>query len=135
MLQLIKNLFKNCFKKDSTSSDKTVDEIASIRFDLQDNEMISIKCYIPDLTDITEEEITSFAENYAQLLANINDGKYNQSILKIIKDNINPEDHKEVLLFNNILSFWAIYHAENKKNISKNRVSPMIKPSQVFKRQ
>lgn len=135
MLHLIRNLLRSLFRKNNKPIDETEEPIASIHFDMHDNEMISIKCYTPNLSTMTDEDIASFAESYAQLLANINDGMYNQSIVKIIKDNVDYDNYKEVLLFNNILSFWAIFHVENKKNISTNKLAPLIKPTQVFKRQ
>lgn len=135
MLHLIRNLLKNFFSSSQIIDEETDKEtIASIHFDLHKDNYISIKCYTPDISDMTNDEIATFAEDYAHLLSNVNDGIYNQSIVKIIKDNIDHNNPKEILLFNNILAFWSIFHVENKKNYHKNQVSPLIKPTQVFKR-
>lgn len=135
MLHLIRNLLKNFFRisepKDSKENKETV---ASIHFDLHKDNYISIKCYTPDIEDMSDDDIATFAEDYAHLLSNVNDGVYNQSIVKIIKDNIDHNNPKEVLLFNNILAFWSIFHVDNKKNYHKNQTAPLIKPTQVFKR-
>ena len=74
------------------------------------------------------------AENYAKLLSNIMDGFYSQKIADILLSNSDKEDEKTVLLINNILSFWSVFHVENYKSLVKQSNQPLIRPSKVFKR-
>jgi hypothetical protein len=128
----IKNyLTKSTDKKDET---KEVNITGSITFDIIDDTDIRIKCSLPEVKDFTNDELMSCAENYAKLLSNIMDGFYSQKIADILLSNSDKEDEKTVLLVNNIISFWSVFHVENYKNLVKYSNQPLVRPSKVFKR-
>ena len=119
---------------DKEHSDKETNITGSITFDIIDDKDIRIKCSLPDVKDFTNDELMNFAESYAKLLSNIMDGFYSQKIADILVTNPDKEDEKTVLLINNIISFWSVFHVENYKNLVKLSNQPLIRPSKVFKR-
>lgn len=128
----IKNyLIKSTDKNDET---KEVNITGSITFDIIDDTDIRIKCSLPEVKDFTNDELMRSAENYAKLLSNIMDGFYSQKIADILLTNSDKEDEKTVLLVNNIISFWSVFHVENYKNLVKYSNQPLVRPSKVFKR-
>lgn len=128
----IKNyLIKSTDKK---GDEKEINITGSIAFDIIDDIDVRIKCSLPDVKDFTNDQLMNCAENYAKLLSNILDGFYSQKISDILLSNCNKEDEKTVLLVNNIISFWSVFHVENYKNLVKNSNQPLVRPSKVFKR-
>jgi hypothetical protein len=128
-----KNFFTNHKKETQTDSEYC----ASLFFGLLDknHDMVDIKCLLPDVTDKSSDQILSIAEKYAELLVIINTEAFNKKIYEILNKNKNIDNHKEVLLIDNIISFWnVLYEEESKKQFSKYKLSqPMIKPSEAFR--
>lgn len=124
---LIKSTDKNKDKKE-------VNITGSITFDIIDDKDIRIKCFLPDVKDLTNDELMGCAESYAKLLSNIMDGFYGQQIADILMTDSDKNDDKTVLLINNIISFWSVFHVENYKNVVKSYNHPLVRPSKVFKR-
>jgi hypothetical protein len=114
--------------------EKEVNVTGSITFEIIDDTDIRIRCSLPDVKDFTNDDLMNCAENYAKLLSNIMDGFYSQKIADILLSNSDKEDEKTVLLVNNIISFWSVFHVENYKNLVKYSNQPLVRPSKVFKR-
>jgi hypothetical protein len=125
---------KNCLIKSSDKTEEKENITGSITFDIIDSKDIRIKCFLPDIKDFSNDELMSCAENYAKLLSNIMNGFYGQKIADILMTDSDKNDDKTVLLINNIISFWSVFHVENYKNAVKSYNHPLIRPSKVFKR-
>jgi hypothetical protein len=119
---------------DKINDEKEINITGSITFEIVDDTDIRIRCSLPDVQNFTNDELMNCAENYAKLLSNIMDGFYSQKIADILLSNSDKEDEKTVLLINNILSFWSVFHVENYKSLVKQSNQPLIRPSKVFKR-
>ena len=119
---------------DKINDEKKINITGSITFEIVDDTDIRIRCSLPDVQNFTNDELMNCAENYAKLLSNIMDGFYSQKIADILLSNSDKEDEKTVLLINNILSFWSVFHVENYKSLVKQSNQPLIRPSKVFKR-
>ena len=119
---------------DKINDEKKINITGSITFEIVDDTDIRIRCSLPDVQNFTNDELMNCAENYAKLLSNIMDGFYSQKIADILLSNYDKEDEKTVLLINNILSFWSVFHVENYKSLVKQSNQPLIRPSKVFKR-
>lgn len=131
-------LIKKWLTKSSDKNKKIDDTISkltgSIVFDIVDNKDISIKCFFPDIEDLNDDDILTYAESYGRLLSNITDGVYAQKIADILISNSEKDDPKMILFVNNIISFWTTFHIENNKIAIKNSNQPLVRPSRVFKR-
>jgi hypothetical protein len=125
---------KNYLIKSTDKDKKEVNVTGSIIFDIIDDTDVRIKCFLPDTKDLTNDQLMSCAENYAKLLSNIMDGFYGQQIADILTTNSDKNDDKTVLLINNIISFWSVFHVENYKSLVKSHNHPLVRPSKVFKR-
>lgn len=131
-------LFKK--KQNKQQTNKSSDEhIATLFFGIlnSDKDTVDIKCLLPSVEDKTVEEIMGIAEKYAQLLVLINTNGFNKNISDILnmhKQN-NKENYKQIMLIDNIISFWDIfYNIENKKYFQKYKSNqPIIRPSEAFK--
>ena len=119
---------------DKINDEKKINITGSITFEIVDDTDIRIRCSLPDVQNFTNDELMNCAENYAKLLSNIMDGFYSQKIADILLSNSDKEDEKTVLLINNILYFWSVFHVENYKSLVKQSNQPLIRPSKVFKR-
>lgn len=128
--------FLTLFKKNRKNKQEETSYCASLFFGLldKDHDMVDIKCSLPDVSNKSSDQILSIAEKYAELLVVINTESFNKKIYDILNKNKKIEDHKEILLIDNIISFWsALYEEENKKQLTKYKLSqPMIKPSEAF---
>lgn len=131
-------LIKKWLTKSSDKNKKIDDTISkltgSIVFDIVNNKDISIKCFFPDIEDLNDDDILTYAESYGRLLSNITDGVYAQKIADILISNSEKDDPKMILFVNNIISFWTTFHIENNKIAIKNSNQPLVRPSRVFKR-
>lgn len=131
-------LFKNK-KSISSKKDQSDEHIATLFFGIldSDKDAVDIKCLLPNVENKKIEEIIDIAEKYAQLLVLINTNNLNKNISDILnkhKEN-NKENYKQIMLVDNIMSFWNIfYNMESKKYFQKYKSNePIIRPSEAFK--
>ena len=129
--------FLTLFKKKKIESNLINANLGSISFII--NEDTTVVVYeLPTILDDNIKDIPEIAEKYAKLLSAIAFGEMND----ILFDNMRKMSKKmssndnEVLLANNILSFWAILYKEKQNKAINNyqyKDVPLIRPSQAFK--
>ena len=76
-------------KNNKPKIDDQQEVVAGITFRLNTDQTIDISCYIPETKDLSVDDITSTAENYAELLMYINEGLLSSKIISFIKETIN----------------------------------------------
>ena len=138
MLKPIKRFLSYLFgfidetKNNKTETDKQ-EAVGGITFKLNDDQTIDISCYIPETQNLSVDNITSMAENYAELLMYINDGLLSGKIINFIKETIKKSEHEQdKLFFENVLVFWVMHHVEHLKEEKSKSNQPLIMPSRVF---
>lgn len=104
----------------------------SLSFILDEQDNVDIYCLLPDLSNLSDEDILDVAEKYAKLLLSVNKGLFKSEIYKILKNRKNKSTNPlEQLLIENISIFYRLLEEEF-KNIKANQ-DPIIRPTQVFK--
>jgi hypothetical protein len=125
------NIFNHTTKLSQNLSNEDKDLIGSLTFNVYSDNKVKIECGLPDLEKLDSNKIIEYAENYANLLFHINDGKFVNDIILILN---NKKISEQELLFNqNILSFWAFFHKENLTD-QNNENEPVISPINVFRK-
>lgn len=132
ILDKLSTLFSN---KKSVS--KKRETIGSVSFIINKDDSIDIECLMPLITNANIDSVPSIAEKYANALNSITMGDLNDSLYENIKELASSsESNQQILLVNNIISFWSILYKEKQKQYSNkyiNKYHPLIRPSQVFK--
>ena len=141
MLKSIREFFSYLFesipnsktKNSKPKIDNQQEAVAGITFRLNADQTIDISCYIPETKDLSVNDITSTAEDYAELLMHINEGLLSSKIISFIKETIKKSDHEQdKLFFENVLVFWVMHHVEYLKEKKNKSDQPLIMPSKVF---
>jgi hypothetical protein len=139
MFKFIKKIYTYLFRiKTINNIDKKnqIDKpsiVGAITFKLYDDQTIDISCHVPETEKLSSDQMTSIAENYAELLAYINDGLLSTKIIDFIKETIAVSEYEQdKLFFENVLVFWAIHHSELIKSKKTKSNQPLIMPSRVF---
>ena len=107
--------------------------IASLNFKLVDYKNLDIICELPDISQLSPDDIINLAENYADLLVRINNGYLKNDIINILKNHPSKQDTESQLLADNILIFCDILQNEYDKQAFDVTNKPVVKPSAVFK--
>jgi hypothetical protein len=132
-------LFRSNKSKNQAKNTSSEEHIATLFFGIldSDKEIVDIKCLLPNVENKNSDEIIYIAEKYAQLLVLINSESFNKNISDILNSHKtkNQENYKQIMLIDNIVSFWDIlYNMQNKKYYQKYKsTQPLIRPSEAFK--
>jgi|TARA_B100001094_G_C18189208_1_gene806001 hypothetical protein len=129
ILQTLKKLLWGYEEKE----DNEYTDSIGISFYLTDSSDIDIICNISDINFENLDEITIFAEKYAELLVLLNNGLLKYQILEIISEYSKDQTDDKLnnkLFADNILSFYRVI--ENKVQHAKKTKKPLIRPIEVF---
>lgn len=107
--------------------------VCEIQFKLTADNDIDIIFLNKSVNDDSVGQISTLAENAANLIVLINNGLLKKELLKVIKEmkKINMNNDKVTLLMDNILFFHNLLQEELKS--VKKESGPLIRPSNVFR--
>jgi hypothetical protein len=120
----------------STQKKSSNDEqgTGGLSFILNHNKSVDVSCYIPETDNMSNDELTSSAENYANLLLYINEGLLMPDIIKFIQKRIDNTDNiQDKLFLENVLVFWGLLHIEHQKKTRHKPNQPVIRPLSAFR--
>lgn len=127
-------LNKITFSKKQQKKYKYDDNIGGLSFRLNHNKSVDISCYMPETDNMSNDQLTSSAENYANLLLYINEGLLMQDIIKFIQKTIDDTDNMhDKLYLENVLLFWGMLHIEHQKKYKHKYNQPVIRPLAAFR--
>lgn len=129
ILQTLKKLLWGYEEKE----DHEYTDNIGISFYLTDSSDIDIVCNIGDINFENLDEITIFAEKYAELLVLLNNGLLKYQILEIISEYSKDQTDDKLnnkLFADNILSFYRVI--DKKIQHAKRTKKPLIRPIEVF---
>lgn len=142
IIQKIYQIFLDLFKSKTIKTKPINNEeyIGALSFYITKNKDIDIACSIPDISDISLNDLEILAETYAEFLSYINEGYLKNDILDILKSKhknnnlTETQKSKYKLFFDNVVFNWVMIHTENskRKKQSKKDDQPLIRPSSVF---
>ena len=129
--KMLKKLYHYWLGYKSTTKDTSLSNIHTISVVLYPNLMIDILTTHPSIQNMSQEEILTESEKFAELLLYISNDLLDNKILGIIEKKITKaSDISEKLFYENVLTFYDILKKEF--NIANNKNSPLIRPRSVF---
>lgn len=113
------------------SKKKSMDNIHSVSIVLHSNDTVDIIMMHPDLDPLSDNEVSTEAEKFAELLVYITNALMEPKLLATIANKSKlTENVKEQLFYDNVISYYNIVKAEFEHNLLEK--GPLIRPSAVF---
>lgn len=120
-------------KKDTVHSKNPY--VSQLSFYLTKKDEVDIEHVLPNIKDMSLEEVIYLSEKYAKFLMIINEGYLKEDIIQIIDEGVKKsEDPNDHLFWENVMVHWALLHVESLKNKKQKekRDQPLIRPLYAF---